>query len=419
MAKSFTYVTHKELKRIFPQVDSYDRKIPIYNWVKGIHDFHDSSMDAYYAVNTGLITNLYKDGVELREITYPASATTEVETEMSESSANLLVDSGSSFGADDIVKVGSEYMEVNTVSTNTLQLNDATARRGLFGTSTDIHAVDSSVYLVVDASADLPSISAASDAPVWFYDEYLDLCVIMGDSLETTYNPNESLMEAGEDNTAMNLQYRIDASRLLDAMLDANLPRQQLMQPDGTFDYIIIRTAGLIAASLMIKANDPTSELVGVYMGEAEENIEALNSGKASLSWQTKADDSSGVIRDVTYTSLGLRPIDTRGAYSGTFDLIKVKIIDAGVIGTGTYSVWVKNSTLLGKGEGKQVVTAKTINGDFQTLAGGLQIRFGGEAKTATANANDEWEIEVTGIGERIDNFRSGGIQLTRKGYID
>ena len=41
MAKSFTYVTHKELKRIFPQVDSYDRKIPIYNWVKGIHDFHD------------------------------------------------------------------------------------------------------------------------------------------------------------------------------------------------------------------------------------------------------------------------------------------------------------------------------------------------------------------------------------------
>ena len=418
MAKSFTYITHQQLKRIFPQVDSYDTKTPIYGWTQGLANFSDTSLDVFYATNTGLITNLYRDGVELRKITYPTAETTTTDDAMSESTANMPVTSESGFGQDDIIKVNSEYMEVNATSSGVIGMGDSSARRGLFDTSTKIHASGSGVFLVVDASADLPSIDAKSDAPVWVYDKYLDLCLIIGDDLETN-DPNNVLMELGEDNNALIEQYCKDASRFLDAMLDANLPRQQMMQPDGTFDYIIIRTAGLIAASFAIKANDPTNELGSVFMDEAQENIEALNSGKASLSWQTKADDSSGVIRDVTYTSLGLRPIDTRGAYSGTFDLIKVKIIDAGVIGTGTYSVWEKSSTLLGKGEGTQVVTAKTINGDYQDLAGGLQIRFGGEAKTATANANDEWEIEVTGIGEKIDNFRSGGIQLTRKGYID
>ena len=50
-----------------------------------------------------------------------------------------------------------------------------------------------------------------------------------------------------------------------------------------------------------------------------------------------------------------------------------------------------------------QVVTEEKINGDYQALAGGLQIRFAGENKTSVATATNEWEIEVMGAAEHID----------------
>ncbi len=36
MATAATYITHKELKRIFPQLDEFDQKSPIYGWTSKI-----------------------------------------------------------------------------------------------------------------------------------------------------------------------------------------------------------------------------------------------------------------------------------------------------------------------------------------------------------------------------------------------
>ena len=41
--------------------------------------------------------------------------------------------------------------------------------------------------------------------------------------------------------------------------------------------------------------------------------------------------------------------------------------------------------------EGTQVVTTEIINGDYQTLSGGLQIRFAGTDFDSTATVNDTW----------------------------
>ena len=410
MAKSFTYITHQQLKRIFPQVDSYDTKTPIYGWTQGLANFSDTSLDVFYATNTGLITNLYRDGVELRKITYPTAETTTTDDAMSESTANMPVTSESGFGQDDIIKVNSEYMEVNATSSGVLGMGDSTARRGLFGTSTQIHASGSDVFLVVDASADLPSIDAKSDAPVWVYDDLLDMCLIIGDDLETN-DPNDSLMETGEDFTAMITQLTTDASRYLDSRLDPNLPREQLKNKNGDFDYIIVRSSALIAASFLVRTTDPTNEVAIALMEEAQENIEALNSGNAALSWQTTRDASRGVVRDVTYTDGSVRPVDTRGYWGGTFDLINVKIGTGGVLGTATYNVYVKDADNLKQ---TQVVTEEKINGDYQALSGGLQIRFAGSLDVSVAVANDEWEIEVRGAGEHIDASGVKSVANTR-----
>ena len=302
MATAPIYCTHKELKRVYPNIDSFDVKTPIYGWTT-------VSTNKYAAHNSGFVAQLFVNGEDL----------------------------GAAHSAHTDLNVEGE----------------------------------------------------------WFYNSAEDVCYYYSAS-----SPADKLMEAGEEFTAMITQFRTDASRYLDSKLDPNLPREQLKDKSGNFDYMIIRSSALIASAFLIRATDPTNATATALMEEAQGNIDALNSGGAALSWQTTRDASRGIIRDVTYTDGKIRPVDTRGMWNGTFDLVKVKIITGGVLGTATYSVWTKDSDTL---KTNQVVTAEKINGDYQSLAGGLEIRFAGETDATVATANNEWEIEVMGATEHID----------------
>ena len=417
MATAPTYITHKELKRIFPQMDEFDQKTAVYGWTSGLTDFYDSSLDAFYATDTGLITELFLDGAKIDKIAYNTTETTQVKVAITPDLSSIDVDSTSAFSANDIIKIGNEYMRVTAVTDgDTLAISVPGTNRGLFGSSAQHHAVDASVYKIIDASADLSDSTSSGSSLSFMYDTALDLCLLIGDDL-TTNNPSDNLIEAGEDFSAMVTQYTADASRYFDSRVDPSLPKNQLKDKAGNYDYMVIRTVGLIAASFMVKTKDHASELAVSFMEEAENNIGLLNEGKAALSWQNTADAPQGIIRDVSYTDGSVRPVDTRGEYSGTFDLIRVLIVNGGAMdGTATYSVWVKDGDNLGNQQGTQVVTAEKINGDFQALAGGLQIRFGGNTKTSVATATNEWEVEVTGRGEYVDSSDMKAIKLTRTG---
>ena len=315
MATAAIYCTHKELKRVFPQLDSFDNKKSIYGWT-------EVSSNKYGAHNSGLVTQLFADGEDLG-----------------------------------------------------------------------------------------PAQSAHTDLNVegeWFYNSAEDVCYYYSAS-----TPLDKLMEGGEEFTTMVTQYRTDASRYLDSMLDPNMPKEALKDKEGNFDYIIIRSTALIAANFMIKSHDPNSELANALMEEANNNIENINQGKAALSWQVSRDSSQGIVRDVTYTAGEMRPVDIRGEWSGTYDLIKVKIGTGGVLGTATYNVYIKDGDGL---KNQQVITNAVINGDYQSLAGGLEIRFAGSTDSSTATANNEWEIEVFGRNEVVDVSEGKSVKMTRTG---
>ena len=312
MATAPTYITHKELKRIFPQMDEFDQKTPIYGWV-------EVTSNKYAAHDSGQVTQLFADG-------------------------------------EDLGAAQSAHTDLNVEGE-------------------------------------------------WFYNSAEDVCYYYSAS-----NPLDKLMEGGEEFVGMVTQYRADASRYFDSRVDPSLPREQLKDKSGNYDYMVIRTVGLIAACFMIKTKDHTSELAASFMEEVEVNLALLNEGKAALSWQNTSDASQGIIRDIAYTG-ALRPVDTRGEYSGTWDLIKLEIEDAGVIGTATYNVWGKDSNGLKQ---NKIVSDRKITGDFQPLAAGLEIRFAGAADDSEAVATDEWEIEVTGREEYVDSSDSKSIRLTR-----
>jgi len=304
MATRPTYCTERDLKDVFPHIDEFDSKTPIYGWV-----VHSGSL--YRADNCGLITLLFADGQDL---------------------------------------------------------GDAEANSG-----------------VVDVNGE------------WYYDSALDAVYYYNDAT----NPIDLLMEAGVDWATLKTRYMGNASRFLDSRLDPKLPRERIKDKDGNYDYIIIRSTALITAVFLIRSHDPNSEIAKAMMDEVDGNIASLNGGEATLSWQVTQDSSHGIIREVGSPTAGLRPVDTRGEWSGTWDLLKLKITLAGAIGTAKYSVWTKDSTSGLKSN--QVVTDEIITGDYQALSGGLQIRFQGTDDSATATLNDEWEVEVMGREEIAD----------------
>ena len=390
MATAPTYITHKELKRIFPQIDEFDQKTQLFGWV-------EKTSGEYVAYNSGLVTEVFVDGASLgqKNQTIGTSSKTAINYvgTYSATATSLVVDDGSALTDDSYIKINDEILLITNISTNTL-----TVSRGHFNTDATTINNDTDIYQHFYPSANGDNL----------YDSDNDFFVLKYGS-----DPNDVLVEAGEDFTDMVTQYRADASRYFDSRVDPSLPREQLKDKSGNYDYMVIRTVGLIAAAFMIKTKDHKSELAISFMEEADKNIELLNEGKAALSWQNTADASQGLIRDITYTSGKIRPVDTRGNWNGSWDLIKVKIGTGGVLGTATYNVYTKDSDGLKQ---NQVVTEEKITGDFQPLAGRVQIRFAGESDSTVATANDEWEIEVTGQTEYVDSSDMKSIKLTRTG---
>ena len=316
MASAPIYCTHKELKRVFPQLDEYDQKTPVYGWV-------EISTNKYAAHDSGSVTQLFVDGESL----------------------------GAAQSAHTDLNVEGE----------------------------------------------------------WFYNSTDDVLYYY-----SANPPEDKLMEAGELFTAMVTQFRTDASRYLDSRLDPKLPKNQLKDKNGNFDYMIIRTTALYAAAFMVRTKDPTSDIAAALMLEADNNVQLLNEGRAALSYQNTGDASKGVLRDVTYTG-AVRPVDFRGRAGGVdYDLIRVKIGTGGAIGTATYNVFVKDSNGLKQ---NQVVTNEKITGDYQPMAYGLEVRFAGTIDASEATADDEWEVEVRGYNEEVDTADLKGIKMTRRRY--
>jgi len=297
------YCTNRDLKDVFPSIDEFDTKTPIYGWV-----VHSSNL--YRADNCGLVTQLFANGQDLG-----------------------------------------------------------------------------------DAEANSGEVNSNGE---WYYESTLDAVYYYN----SASNPNDMLMESGDDWATLKTRYISNAEKYLDSRLDGRLPRKQFK-----------------ACSFLLRASQPVSEVADALFDEAEKNILSLNEGTTKLSWQVTGDATHGVIREVSVSG-SVRIVDTRGSYYDIYDRVGVKITTAGALGTAKYSVWLKDGDNLGAERMNNGATADyidTINGQYQTLASGVQLRFAGDTAD-TATINDKWEIEFFGKNEGLeDTGMPYSINMTRR----
>ena len=416
MAIGSTYCTHRDLKDIYPNIDEFDSKSAIYGWELGLTDAYDSTIDAYYANNTGLVTNLFWDGAKLSQLKTVDSTTSNKTTttgSVNSDATQINVASSTGLDAGDIIKVNDEYIKISSIISST-RIGTVLADRGLFGTTAIYHEIGSGVKLIIDASLSIQDADSASDGATYIYDTFLDLCVIFVD----TKNPADYLIESGEDFNTLITRITKNASRYVDSRVDANIPRDAFKDKEGNYDYFLVRTTALASIHFLVNSHTPGSELADSFMEEVNFNIDQINTGKTKLSYQVSGDSASGVLREVTspQNSNGLYIVDTRGYYSGVYDLIKIIISTGGAIGTARFDVYHGDDSGLKQ---NKVIDSELITGKYQSVGSGLQVRFSGSNDSSEATANDEWELECWGVYESLDDSPGSGTntRLTRRTY--
>lgn len=225
------YCTHRDLKDVFPSIDEFDSKEALYGWVEL---FSHGGFKLYESFNTGLVSVLFQNGEDLTpylkvEDYSDSTANTDEAVDIIETAID--VTDGSVFGYGDIIKIDNEKMLITNISSNTI-----TVKRGFLGTTSATHNTGVDVYIGVEFS----------EAKQWLYSEGNDSVIIYE---ANTTNPNDHLLESGDDWATIITRYISNATKYLDSRLDAKLPRKQFKDQDGNYDYIIIRTTALIACS--------------------------------------------------------------------------------------------------------------------------------------------------------------------------
>lgn len=415
MAKSSTieYVTHRTIKDIYPGIDEYDTRKPIYGWTQV-----GGSGNVWRAFNTGLITKLYKDGQDMGlDITqgsggamWAANIDTSLDSAPDSDAAlyntisysAMVIESETEITIGDVGRLSAsgvdteEYALVTAINTTD---NDITVERGKYGSTP--YAWNHSTAIFTD--------HFSLNTGEWYYSSADDELMVY-----STTDPSDDRYESGETFNTLIQRLIRRASRMVESSLDSRMAREIMKDREGNYPEFIQRATGLKAIIMMLKSHDPENAVVESFEEEYDEIIEGYRSGRITLPNSITADSSKGIIREVSVNSSSdLLPVELKGSYMQSgYDLIKLQVIAGGTIGTATYSVWTKDSDQL---KVDPVITADKITGDYDPVASGLYIRFQGDDDSAIVTAGDEWEIQVYGQDCETTTSQAGSISLSRR----
>lgn len=255
--------------------------------------------------------------------------------------------------------------------------------------------------------ADIPSIDADGK---YYFDEAADVVYFQPTS---NNNPNfDVVMTAGRDNQTLFNEFIKRSSDFVRSYINKPIYKNKGVGTGDSLgrDYpeVIVRATALMAASMAIL---PYDEANGLRLQDQAYNPET-NTGlldmirKGIISLDQDEDGRDKIVKEVAVDATTTGAIvDTYGYPQVSYDRIKVIIETGGTFAAGTTST-VTYKSFVGDDSGlkvNQVQEAEVIDGSFQPVGHGVYVRF----STGLYVANDEWEVEVSGL----DHTSGGGIE--------
>lgn len=255
--------------------------------------------------------------------------------------------------------------------------------------------------------ANLVSIDADGK---YYFDEAADVVYFRP---TTNNNPNfDVVMTAGRDNQTLFNEFIKRSSDFVRSYINKPIYKNKGVGTGDSLgrDYpeVIVRATALMAASMAIL---PYDEANGLRLQDQAYNPET-NTGlldmirKGVISLDQDEDGRDKIVKEVAVDATTTGAIvDTYGYPQVSYDRIKVIIETGGTFSAGTTST-VTYKSFVGDDSGlkvNQVQESEVIDGSFQPVGHGVYVRF----STGLYVANDEWEVEVSGL----DHTSGGGIE--------
>ena len=163
---------------------------------------------------------------------------------------------------------------------------------------------------------------------------------------------------------------------------------------------IIVRSTAIIACADLVRPfdKDKGDEIMAMAMNpEGTGYLDMIRTGQIALSQDEGMAKHGGIVREISINASTTGSIiDVRGTPTVDWDVIKIIISTAGTFTSGSasgvkYDTYVKDDTGLKIDKSSD---AETIDGGFQDVGHGMQVRFSPGVYTI----NDQWELEVSGI---------------------
>jgi len=215
---------------------------------------------------------------------------------------------------------------------------------------------------------------------------------------------DSAVIEAGRDWYDTKVEAVAKASDLVRNLLPVPIyPRKGVGMASATgndWPEIIVRSTAIIACADLVRPfdKDKGDEIMAMAMNpEGTGYLDMIRTGQIALSQDEGMAKNSGIIREISINANSTGSvIDVRGTPTVDWDVIKIIISTAGTFTSGSasgvkYDTYVKDDTGLKIDKSSD---AETIDGGFQDVGHGMQVRFSPGVYTI----NDQWELEVSGI---------------------
>ena len=179
-------------------------------------------------------------------------------------------------------------------------------------------------------------------------------------------------------------------------------------------DFIVVRINAILACADLVRSQDPekADEIEAMALNDDGTGLLDKLKRREYVLWnETSFASEKGAIVEISLngsTTGYIEDIKLNGPPGVDYDEVRLVISTGGTFAVGTsspvyYDVYVKNDSGLRM---NKVVDAEQINGNYQSLAYGAQIRF----QAGVFVANDEWSIIFQSDEIPIGTVKSGQI---------